>query len=92
MNDIVVSDVDSGETVTASLTLANVATGSLSANDGASYDAATGVWTITGSVADVNAALAKISYIPTTAGLLNTSVAISIDDGDEDVSGPFWEL
>ncbi|MGB5327632.1 MAG: cadherin-like domain-containing protein, partial [Gammaproteobacteria bacterium] len=88
LNDIVISDVDSGETVTATLTLANVSTGSLSANDGATYNATTGVWTITGSVAQVNVALANLEFNPTANNTLDTTVAISIDDGDEDSSGP----
>jgi len=88
LNDIVISDVDSGETVTATLTLANVNAGSLSANNGATYNATTGVWTITGSVAQVNNALANLEFSPVANNTLDTTVAISIDDGDEDSSGP----
>ena len=88
LNDIVISDVDSGETVTATLVLANVSTGSLSANDGATYNATTGVWTITGSVAQVNTALANLEFIPVASNTLDTTVTVSIDDGDEDSSGP----
>ncbi len=64
ISDIVVSDVDGGETVTATLTLANTTTGSLSSNDGATYTAGTGVWTITGTVANVNTALANLDFTP----------------------------
>ena len=37
-------DVDTGDTVSATLTLADTTTGSLSANDGASYDPSTDTW------------------------------------------------
>ncbi len=88
LNDIVITDIDSGETVTATLTLLNTASGSLSANDGATYDAGSGIWTITGSVAQVNTALANLEFIPLPGNTLDTAIAISIDDGDEDNSGP----
>ncbi|MGB5279554.1 MAG: DUF4347 domain-containing protein [Gammaproteobacteria bacterium] len=88
ITDIVVSDVDAGETITATLTLANTATGSLSANDGASYTAATGVWTITDTVANVNTALANLTFTPVADNEVDTSIAVAIDDGDEDASGP----
>ncbi len=88
LHDIVIADLDSGETVTATLTLSNVDAGTLSANDGASYDAVTGVWTITGTVANVNTALANLSFTPDASNALSTSISVSIDDGDEDSSGP----
>ena len=89
ITDIVVADVDTAEAITATLTLADTTTGSLSANDGAAYNAATGVWSITNSVANVNAALANLVFNPTTGNDLNTSISVLIDDGDEDSSGPF---
>ena len=88
ITDIVVSDVDTGESITATLALANTATGSLSSNDGATYTSGTGVWTITGSVSAVNTALANVTFTPLTDNDLDTSIAVSIDDGDEDTSGP----
>ena len=86
--DINVSDADSGDIITATLTLADITTGSLSANDGASYTAGTGVWTITDTVANVNLALANLVFNPNTDNDLDTSINVSIDDGDEDASGP----
>ena len=88
ITDIVVSDVDTGETITATLTLADTSTGSLSANDGATYTAGTGVWTITDTVANVNLALANLVFTPTVNNDVDTTIAVSIDDGDEDASGP----
>jgi Ca2+-binding RTX toxin-like protein len=68
LGDIVVADLNSGETVTATLTLSNPAAGSLSlgayGSAVSSFNAATGVWTVTGSVADVNSALADVSFTP----------------------------
>ena len=64
ITDIVVSDVDTGETITATLTLADTSTGSLSANNGATYTAGTGVWTVTDTVANVNLALANLVFTP----------------------------
>jgi hypothetical protein len=88
ITDIVVSDANSGDIITATLTLADTSTGSLSANDGASYTAGTGAWTITDTVANVNLALANLVFNPTTDNDLNTAISVSIDDGDEDASGP----
>src|SRR5690606_23006170 len=70
LDDIVISDVDTGDIVTATLTLSNISAGSLSTGTyGATtstYNAETGVWSATGSVADVNAALAAVSFTPVT--------------------------
>ncbi|MEQ9640777.1 MAG: DUF4347 domain-containing protein, partial [Alphaproteobacteria bacterium] len=88
ITDIVVSDADAGDVVTATLTLADKAAGSLTANDGASYDADTGGWSITGTVAAVNTALANLAFLPATENNQDTTIAVSIDDGDEDGSGP----
>ncbi len=87
INDIVVSDGDTAEVISATLTLANTATGSLNATDGATYTAGTGVWTITDTVANVNTALANLVFNPTTDNDLDTTISITIDDGDEDASG-----
>ncbi len=88
ITDIVVSDVDTGETITATLTLADTATGSLSANNGATYTAGTGVWTITDTVANVNLALANLVFTPAVNNDVDTTIGVVIDDGDEDASGP----
>jgi VCBS repeat-containing protein len=80
LDDIVVTDVDTGETLTATLTLANPATGALSTSGTASYTAGTGVWTITGTVANVNAALAAVAFVPATDNDQNTSIATHIED------------
>ena len=96
ISDIVVSDVDTGETITATLTLNDTSTGSLSANNGATYTAGTGVWTITDTVANVNLALGNLVFTPTVNNDVDTTIGVVIDDGDGDASGPltgtitFW--
>ena len=82
--DIVASDVDSAN-VTATLTLSNVAAGSL--NTGTSgavtstYNAGTGVWTASGALADVNALLAGVTFTPALNFNSNFTIATSISDG-----------
>lgn len=83
-DDIVVSDADAGETITATLTLTDTAAGALSVSGGATYTAGTGVWTITDSVANVNAALANVAFVPAPGYNADTTVLINIADGGED--------
>ena len=86
LNDIVVSDVDTGETITATLTLADSAFGALTVSGSATYTAGTGIWTITDSVVNVNTALAAAAFVPTTDNDLNTSITTHIEDAS--VTGP----
>jgi VCBS repeat-containing protein len=87
LGDIVITDPNSGETVTATLALSNPAAGSLSLGTygGATsiFDAVTGVWTVTGSVADVNAALADLAFTPSS----NWSQTVTIAAGIRDAAG-----
>jgi serralysin len=82
--DIVISDIDS-PTVTASLTLSNVAAGGLSiGTSGAvtsTYNAATGIWLASGAVADVNALLAGVTFNPAANFNSNFTVTTSVSDG-----------
>ena len=82
--DIVVSDVDSAN-VTATLTLSNPAAGSLNtATSGAvtsTYNGATGVWTASGAIANVNALLAGLTLTPAANFNGSFSIATSISDG-----------
>jgi hypothetical protein len=82
--NIVVSDVDSSS-VTATLTLSNPAAGSLStATSGAvtsTFIAATGVWTASGALADVNVLLAGVSFIPAANSNSSFTIATSATDG-----------
>ena len=84
--DIVITDPEAEtNTFTATVTLAggNSAIGSLSATSGKgeTYSTATGVWTVTGTLSNVNAALAAMSFVPVANGFANTSASVSISDG-----------
>jgi hypothetical protein len=82
--DIVISDVDSAN-VTATLTLSDPAAGILSTGTSglvtSTYDTATGVWTASGAIADVNALLADLTYNPSLLPPLSFTIATSVDDG-----------
>ncbi|MBU3055927.1 DUF4347 domain-containing protein [Pseudomonas indica] len=84
LDDIVVTDVDTGDTITATLTLSDPAAGSLSTGTFGSvtstYNAGTGVWTVTGSVADVNAALAAVALTPSANNDQNFTITTRIRD------------
>ncbi len=84
LNNIVITDLDNGEEITATLTLVNVDAGSLSTTGSATYDAVTGKWTIKDTVANVNSALANVSFIPANSIVLDSDIKISIEDGKED--------
>ncbi len=80
--DIVVTGA---ATVTASLTLSNIAAGSLSAGTSgavtSTYNAATGVWSASGAIADVNTLLAGVIFNPTANFNGNFTIATSVSDG-----------
>ena len=82
LTDIVVSDVDSAN-VTVTLTLSDVAAGSLNtATSGAVTSTfAGGVWTASGAIADVNTLLAGLTFTPSLNYNSNFSIATSVDDG-----------
>ena len=84
LDDIVVADVDTGETITAALTLSNTSAGTLSTGTFGSatstYNAGTGVWTVTGSVADVNAALAAVAFTPSANNDQNFTITTRVRD------------
>ncbi len=88
IEDIIIKDADINDIVTATLTLADTSTGSLSPNNGATYDPGTGVWTITDTIDNVNLALATLEFNPVFTNTLDTKISVVIDDGDEDASGP----
>jgi hypothetical protein len=84
LTDIVITDTDPGEVVTATLTLTNTAAGTLTVPAGAAYDGGTGVWTITGTVANVNIALAAVAFVPSADNDVNTTITVHVADGGED--------
>jgi VCBS repeat-containing protein len=86
--DILVSDVDTNpaQTITATLTLSDINAGVLSTSGTATYTGATGIWTITDSVANVNAALAAVAFTPAANYDQDTSITTHIED--QDGAGP----
>ncbi|MFT7220184.1 MAG: hypothetical protein ACI8Z1_001801 [Candidatus Azotimanducaceae bacterium] len=88
ITDIVISEVDNnpGQTITATLTLADVSTGILTTSGSATYNVATGIWTMTDTVTNVNDALANLSFQPVVTNVLDTTVSTQIQD--QDGAGP----
>src|SRR5690606_31915300 len=84
LDDIVVTDPDAGETITATLTLSVPAAGSLSTGTYGSatstFNAATGVWAVTGTVADVNATLAAAAFTPSANHDQHFSITTRVRD------------
>jgi hypothetical protein len=84
LTNIVISDVDSAN-VTARLTLADPAAGSLTTDTSglvtSTYAASTGIWQASGAIADVNALLANLTFVPAANYHSNFTIATSVDDG-----------
>ena len=80
--DIVVSDIDSANTIV-TLTLSDIGAGSLltATSGGVTSTFVGGVWTASGAIADVNILLAGITFNPTLNYNTNFSIATSVDDG-----------
>ncbi|MDA7880798.1 hypothetical protein N9A94_00655 [Akkermansiaceae bacterium] len=79
------------DVVTATMTIAgwsSVTDGELTASSGNGEIFAAGIWTITGDIISVNAALAAVQFV--TGGTTSdpTIINVSIEDGDEDGGGP----
>ncbi|MBO6596501.1 MAG: tandem-95 repeat protein, partial [Pseudomonadales bacterium] len=79
-----VDDADYAQTITATLTLADVAAGDLSTSGSATFVG--GVWSVTDTLADVNSALAALAFEP--AADYDTDTTISVVIADQDGAGP----
>lgn len=79
-----VTDADAtqsaGETVTVTVKLSAIGAGILSSSGGGSFDAAKGIWTMTGSVASTNTALAALSYTPLSYTASTTTLTATVKD------------
>ncbi len=88
--DIVVSDVDSANVIV-TLTLSNPSYGSFNiGTSGAvtsTYNAGTGVWTASGAIANVNTLLAGLIFTPSANTNSNFSIATSVSDGVDSITG-----
>ncbi|MEL7266919.1 MAG: LamG-like jellyroll fold domain-containing protein, partial [Planctomycetota bacterium] len=83
LDDIVVTDIDNAEIITATLTLNDTSAGILTTSGAATYTPGTGIWTITGTQSDVNIALATVSFTPSSDHDTNTTIDVMISDGNE---------
>lgn len=81
---VTVTDPDPGDVVTATLTLSAPTSGTLSISGGATYNVSTGVWSLSGTVADVNAALAAITFTPSTDNDVDVTIAVNVADSGAD--------
>lgn len=61
---IVVTDTDTLDIISVSITLSNTRAGKLASGGGAKYVDSTGVWSVSGYVQDVNLALDNLSFLP----------------------------
>ncbi|MEN9647844.1 MAG: hypothetical protein RLY57_648, partial [Candidatus Parcubacteria bacterium] len=81
--DIMVTDTDSSN-VTVTLTLSNRLAGSLNTGTSgavsSSYNSGTGVWTASGAIADINALLAGVIFIPTADYTNSVNMVVNITD------------
>jgi subtilisin-like proprotein convertase family protein len=84
LNDLVISDADPEDTITATLQLSNIAAGSLSTltsgSATATFNATTGTWTVSGNAADVNVILANLYFIPASNFNSNLTINASVTD------------
>jgi len=79
------------EVVTATLTIggwSSAANGTLTASSGNGETFLAGVWTVTGTVDVVNAALAATEFVTGGSTADPTVINVSLEDGDEDGGGP----
>jgi hypothetical protein len=89
LTNIVITDVDAGQPITATLTLSNTGAGSLSTATSntvtSTYVSGTGVWTASGVLADVNVLLAGVSFVPATNFVSAFTIITSVSDGSATV-------
>ena len=83
LTDILVNDVDDAN-VTVTLTLSDVAAGSLSTGTSGAVTSTFigGVWTASGAVADINALLAGVTFTPSGDYATDFMISTSVDDGE----------
>ncbi|WP_310448861.1 DUF4347 domain-containing protein, partial [Sulfuritalea sp.] len=81
LGSMVVADPNPDAQLTVQLVLADPTIGSLGASAGAVYDVVSGTWSIQGTIAQVNAALASASFIPNVGQECDTTISTFVSDG-----------
>ncbi len=77
----VLEDVNTGATLTLTITLDNPANGVLTNLSGGSYDPASGVYTIAGGLQQLSGALSQLSFLATAGSSATTNFTVSVSDG-----------
>jgi len=88
-NIVIASNLSGCATFTATLTLSDIAAGSLSAGTSGTVTSTFvgGVWTASGPMADVNALLAGVTFNPSPNYNSNFNIATSVADGITTITG-----
>ena len=83
LTDIIITDSDH-DNLTVTLTLSDVAAGTLNTGTSGSVTSTftAGVWTASGTTADLNALLSGLTFTPEANYNLDFNIAVSIDDGE----------
>ena len=86
--DTTVIAPDGIDTITATLTMPNTNVGALTTDANSRFDAGTGVWTVTGSEAVVNASLAAVAFTPAIGDYGDFTIDVEINaDGATPLNG-----
>ncbi|MCA9149408.1 MAG: cadherin domain-containing protein [Planctomycetales bacterium] len=80
LSSLSVSDADAGDRITITLALTDPHAGRLTTSGTGSYNLLTGIWTITDSVTNVNAALANVYFVPLANSSSDLDIRVLVRD------------